>query len=239
MDDIIAILVIAIFYAQQLSNIHIILSASTFGILILLNQLGITAKTPYILLGIVLWFFVLGSGIHTSIAGVLLAMTIPHRSKQYPHDLDPLTVIKEFLYPLVTFMILPLFAIVNTDVPVNEVTIKEIFSSLSLGISCGLFLGKQAGVFGSTYLLIKYGKAKVSLNTSWLQLYGISVLCGIGFTMSLFISDLAFEEAWPNLNQIAKVAIFIGSIFSACVGFTIVKVANKLAHNPINKDESK
>lgn len=238
MDDILAILVIAFFYAETISHIHVILTVSTFGLLILINQMRITHKAPYIILGMLLWLFVLGSGVHTSIAGVLLAISIPHRIKGHtgPTHNDPLSTIKEFLHPIITFFILPLFAIVNTDVPVSDVSLEEVLSTLSLGIACGLFLGKQIGVFGSTYLFVKYGRAKLPTNTSWLQLYGISILCGIGFTMSLFISDLAFEDNWPQLNQIAKVAIFIGSILSAVVGFAVLKFATKLYYAQSTKD---
>jgi NhaA family Na+:H+ antiporter len=124
-------------------------------------------------------------------AGVMLAICIPHHTK-HSHGKNQLLVMQEFLYPMVTFFIIPLFAIINKNVPVKEVSLEEILSPLSLGIIFGLFIGKQTGVFGATYLLIKYGKAKLPANTCWLQLYGVSVLCGIGFTMSLFIGALAF-----------------------------------------------
>lgn len=220
MDDILAVLVIAIFYADELSSLAIIASATILGALVLINQAGITRTWVYIVLGFILWLLVLGSGVHTSIAGVLLAMTIPNGSDNHR---SLLASMKVKLRPWVFFGILPLFAFANTDVDLKYVNIEQIFNPLSLGIIFGLFIGKQLGVFGASYLMIAKSSAQIPNGTTWLQMYGASILCGVGFTMSLFIGVLAFESGGPDYNHIVKVSVFIGSIISALCGFLILK----------------
>ncbi len=219
-DDILAVLVIAIFYAEELSNISIIASASIVGILVLLNLAGVTRIALYVFFGFLLWLFVLGSGVHTSVAGVLLASTIP--TKKEHHGKDLLQTMKKFLHPWVSFLILPLFAFANTDVPLNDISMQGLLLDLPLGIILGLFIGKQLGIFSVTYILVQYGSAKLPTHTSWCQMYGVSVLCGVGFTMSLFIGIIAFESGGPQYDHIVKAAVFAGSFISAVLGSIVL-----------------
>lgn len=221
-DDILAVLIIAIFYAEELSNLAIVGSASIMGILVLINQARITTGWIYILLGFILWLFVLGSGVHTSVAGVLLALAIPmHPTNKNKNLLD---IMKKKLHPWVSFLILPLFAFANTDVPLEDINLEQFFYPLSLGIIFGLFIGKQLGIFGITYLLVNHSSAKLPEGANWRQMYGVSVLCGIGFTMSLFIGLLAFESGGPEYDHLVKASVFIGSLLSAMFGYTVLKI---------------
>jgi NhaA family Na+:H+ antiporter len=219
-DDILAVLVIALFYADDLSNIAIIGSTTIVGILVVANQAGIRRGAVYLIFGFVLWLMVLGSGVHTSIAGVLLAATMPMNTNDRSKCL--VTKTKKVLHPWVSFLILPLFAFANTGFDLEDVSLENIFHPLALGIILGLFVGKQLGIFGIIVILQKYNIIKLPRNTSWWQMYGVSVLCGVGFTMSLFIGVLAFESGGPNYDDIVKAAVFIGSLLSAFVGYCIL-----------------
>lgn len=221
-DDIIAVLVIAIFYAEDLSNIAIIASTSVVGLLVLLNQIGVRRGVIYFSLGFILWLFVLGSGVHTSIAGVLLAITMPMNK----HDRSECLLAKttNILHPWVSFLILPIFAFVNTGIDLAAVSLDTLLHPLALGIIFGLFIGKQVGIFGIMVLLVNTKVIKLPERSTWLQVYGVSVLCGIGFTMSLFIGILAFESGGPNYDDIVKAAVFIGSLLSAIVGCTVLYI---------------
>lgn len=220
-DDVIAVAIIAIFYAHDISQIGFLATLITFGLLVCLNLLNIHKKTPYVILGFVLWIAMLNSGIHTSIVGILLAATIPN---QRIHDKPSmLEDIEKMLHPWVAFFIIPLFAFANAGVPLAEFNLNVLESPLALGIVLGLFFGKQIGIFGTTILMVKLKKASLPTNASWSQMYGASVLCGIGFTMSIFIGTLAFTHKGMEYNDTVKVAIFIGSILAAITGYIIMR----------------
>lgn len=220
-DDIIAVLVIAIFYAGEISNLAVIASACIVSILIFINQTNVNRAAVYIFFGILLWVCVLGSGVHTSIAGVMLAFTIPLKSNNRTPGL--VYRFKKFLHPWVSFAILPIFAFVNTGVDLRELSVEQLLYPLSLGIMLGLFIGKQLGIFGITFILHKAKVCSLPEHTSWAQMYGASVLCGVGFTMSLFIGILAFESGGPLYDDIVKASVFIASFAAALCGYLVLR----------------
>ncbi|MDQ6961563.1 MAG: Na+/H+ antiporter NhaA [Mariprofundaceae bacterium] len=226
-DDLGAIVIIALFYTTQLSILSIVIACLSLAVLITLNLLGVTKKVAYIVVGIILWVSVLKSGVHATLAGVALAFTIPLIGKDdNQQQVSPLKEIEHSLHFWVAFFILPLFAFVNAGVNVMQISLSQMSSSVPLGIMLGLFLGKQLGVFGFCWLAIKLKIAELPKNSSWLQLYGVSVLTGIGFTMSLFIVSLAFED--DRLFQYTdKLAILIGSFMSGIIGYLILRFSQK------------
>lgn len=221
-DDIIAILVIAIFYAEDLSNLAIIGTISVVGILMVLNQAGVRKLSVYLFFGFLLWLLVLGSGVHTSIAGVILAATIP-MNKEDPSKCLVYSI-RNFLHPIVAFFILPIFAFANTGFNLEELSFSKLFDPLALGIILGLFIGKQVGIFGVIRVLVKSKVISLPYNTTWWQMYGVSIICGVGYTMSLFIGILAFENGGPEYDAIIKSAVLIGSLLSAIFGFIVLSV---------------
>jgi len=224
-DDLGAIVVIAVFYTTQLSLISIFVSVLCLICLILFNKFGVVKKAAYFIVGFILWVSVLKSGVHATLAGVALAFTIPLNS--VTKDGQKISLLKEIEHSLhfwVAFLILPFFAFVNAGVNVTEISLVQMKEAVPMGIMLGLFLGKQIGVFGFSFLAVKLKIAKLPENSSWLQLYGVSVLTGIGFTMSLFIVSLAFPD--DALFQFTdKLAILIASFISGVVGYTILKIA--------------
>jgi NhaA family Na+:H+ antiporter len=191
--------------------------------LVLLNILGVAKKAAYVLLGVVLWVSVLKSGVHATLAGVALAFTIPLASTDKQGNAFSLSKTMEHdLHYWVAFMILPLFAFVNAGVDLRGISFAQMSGNVPLGIMLGLFIGKQAGVFGFSWLAIKLKLASMPAGSSWLQLYGVAVLTGIGFTMSLFIDSLAFEA--DMVYQYAdKLAVLVGSFLSGLAGYLILK----------------
>lgn len=222
-DDLGAIIIIAIFYTAELSALSIIAAFISLLVLIALNIFGVSKKAAYFIIGAILWISVLKSGVHATLAGVALAFTIPLKAKdEEGQSISPLKEIEHHLHFWVAFFILPLFAFVNAGVNVNNISLAQMSGSVPLGIMLGLFLGKQLGVFGFSWIAIKLNLAKLPEGSSWLQLYGVSVLTGIGFTMSLFIVSLAFED--DSIFQYTdKLAILIGSFLSAIFGYLILK----------------
>ena len=226
-DDLGAIIIIAIFYTSKLSMLSIAVAAVSLSILITLNRFGISKKAAYFIVGSVLWVSVLKSGVHATLAGVILAFTIPLNAKgENNKPVSPAKEIEHDLHFWVAFLILPLFAFVNAGVNVTQISLGQMSGSVPLGIILGLFVGKQLGVFGFSWLAIKYKKAELPKDSNWLQLYGVSVLTGIGFTMSLFISSLAFEDA-RVFQYTDKLAILIGSFLSGIVGYLVLRRAKK------------
>ncbi len=222
-DDIGAIVVIAIFYSDQPSTMALTIAGASLIALLTLNRLGITRKAAYILLGTILWLSVLKSGVHATLAGILLAFTIPLRATDaQSHAISPLKEIEHQLHPWVAFLILPLFAFVNAGLNLGNISPAQMTGSVPLGIMLGLFVGKQLGVFGFSWLAIRSGLAQLPEGSNWRQLYGISALTGIGFTMSLFITSLAFEDD-ALFNHTDKLAILIGSLLSGIVGSIILR----------------
>ncbi|MDQ6950083.1 MAG: Na+/H+ antiporter NhaA [Mariprofundales bacterium] len=222
-DDLGAIIIIAIFYTDQLSTMALTIAGISLAGLVILNILGITRKALYVVIGIILWLSVLKSGIHATLAGVLLGFTIPLRGTDSHHR--PISLLKEIehqLHPWIAFLILPLFAFVNAGINFGSIVPEQMAESVPLGIMLGLFVGKQLGVFGFSWLAIRSGLAQLPETSNWQQLYGVSVLTGIGFTMSLFITSLAFEND-ALFNHTDKLAILVGSLLSGIVGYTLLR----------------
>ncbi len=224
-DDLGAIIIIALFYTVELSTISIIIAALSLAVLIIMNRLGVIKKAAYIVVGVILWVSVLKSGVHATLAGVALAFTIPMNSKK--PDGSHYSMAKEMEHDLhywVAFFILPLFAFVNAGIDLRHVSLPQMISGVPLGTMLGLFVGKQLGVFGFSWVMIKAGLAKMPEKSTWLQLYGVAVLTGIGFTMSLFVNSLAFSDA--NLYQQAdKLAILVASFSAGIAGYLVLRIA--------------
>ncbi len=223
MDDLAAIVIIALFYTDQLAVTYLVLAAAVLAVLFVLNKKGITKTLPYLLLGILLWFFFLKSGIHATLAGVLLALTIPLRINEDTVEEPPLLVWEHALTYWVAFLVVPIFGFANAGVSFAGFSAETLLSPVVLGIALGLFIGKQFGIFGIVWLLIKLRLAKLPEGATWLQLYGVALLCGIGFTMSLFISLLAFNDV--HLQDYSKVGVFLGSLLSGILGYIVLRLA--------------
>lgn len=226
-DDLGAIIIIALFYTSDLSITSMIVALICLISLFILNKKGVVRKAAYILLGIILWVSVLKSGVHATLAGVALALFIPLKSKD--KEGNEFSMSKEMehnLHPWVSFLILPLFAFVNAGVDLRGISINALFNPVALGIFFGLFIGKQVGVFGFSYLAIKTKIASLPEKSTWLQLYGVSLLTGIGFTMSLFVNSLAYNDAQTYFYT-DKLAILLGSFASGLVGYFILKMSIK------------
>ena len=225
-DDLGAVIVIALFYTSELSLPFLGLAAATLAVLVALNRAGVRALPVYLLLGAVLWWFVLQSGIHATLAGVALALTVPLRdTKQGEADVhSPLMALEHALHPWVTFLIIPVFGFANAGVSFGGMSLSALADPVPLGIALGLIVGKQVGVFGFSFITIRADIARLPLKASWTQLFGVAALCGIGFTMSLFIGALAFAEV-PPLAEATKVGVLLGSVASALVGATVLRSA--------------
>jgi len=224
-DDLGAIVIIALFYTVELSTMSIVIAATALAILISMNILGVTKKAAYIIVGVILWVSVLKSGVHATLAGVALAFTIPLKSKTKEGEIFSLSKEMEHdLHYWVAFFILPMFAFVNAGVDLRNVSLEQMTTGVPLGIMAGLFLGKQIGVFGFTWVAIKLGLAKLPDRSTWLQLYGVAILTGIGFTMSLFVDSLAFTDG--NLyKQADKLAVLIASFSAGLAGYAVLRIA--------------
>jgi NhaA family Na+:H+ antiporter len=222
LDDLGAIIIIAIFYSADLSLLSLGVAATAIGLLLLLNLGGVTRIAPYILVGMVLWVSVLKSGVHATLAGVLLAMFIPLQDKKTGES--PLQTLEHTLHPYVALLILPLFAFANTGINLAGLTLDSLLHPVPLGIAVALIAGKQVGVFGLSWMAIKLRVGKLPAGASWLELYGVAALCGIGFTMSLFISGLAAEKI--GLGEMAddRLGILLGSVISACIGYFALSI---------------
>ena len=224
-DDLGAIVIIALFYTVELSTMSIVIAATALTILIIMNRLGVAKKAAYIIVGVVLWVSVLKSGVHATLAGVALAFTIPLNCKNENGNTFSMSKdMEQDLHYWVAFFILPLFAFVNAGVDLRNVSLDQMTTGVPLGIMAGLFIGKQIGVFGFSWVAIKLGLAKIPDNSTWLQLYGVSILTGIGFTMSLFVDSLAFTDG--NLYQQAdKLAVLIASFSAGIAGYLVLRAA--------------
>jgi len=218
-DDLGAIIIIAFFYTGDLSYKYLVLLIIAFTFLLLLNKLNIKKFLPYLIIGLSLWFFTHESGIHATISGVLLACTIPHRKKE--HDFSLLTKIEHSISPYVAYFIMPLFAFANAGVSLQGLSLTSFLSPVPLGILLGLFIGKQIGVFVFSYISIKLGYAQMPNSSNWLSLYGVGILTGIGFTMSLFVGNLAFIENTQYLDGV-KIGVLSGSLLSTVVGYFLL-----------------
>ena len=221
-DDLGAIVIIAVFYTSQLSMNALTISMLGFAAAIVLNRMGVQRTAPYLLVGIVMWVFVLKSGVHATLAGVLIALTIPLKSKNEDEAL--LYKMEHGLHPWVAFLILPIFAFANAGVNFTGIGIDDLLQPLTLGIAVGLFLGKQIGVFLATWIGVKSGIARLPENVTWRHVYGVACLTGVGFTMSLFIGSLAFEAA-DEMNAV-RLGVVLGSILSGLFGYVLLKSAS-------------
>jgi Na+:H+ antiporter, NhaA family len=226
LDDLGAVIIIALFYSSDLSFAYLGLAALTFAALLALNWTSVTRLSPYLVLGAVLWFLVLKSGIHATLAGVALASAIPLKMRgavaTAPSALHRL---EHGLSPSVAFLIVPIFGFANAGVSLKSMTPSAMLDPVPLGVAVGLFFGKQIGVFGSAWIAIRLRLADLPARATWLQLYGVSALCGIGFTMSLFIGLLAFDD--PHLQDETKMGVLAGSLLSAIFGWLIIRFGSK------------
>ncbi|OSI08940.1 Sodium/proton antiporter nhaA [Neisseria animaloris] len=222
MDDLAVIVIIALFYSSSISFIYLALAAATLAVLFFLNKKGILKSLPYLLLGVLLWFFVLKSGLHATLAGVLLAFAIPLRVQDSVQE-APLLKWEHALENPVAFFVVPVFGFANAGVSFAGLDGSVLFDPVVMGIFAGLFLGKQLGVFGVVWVTVKLGWTELPEGASWLQVYGVALLCGIGFTMSLFISLLAFVD--PAIQDYSKVGVFLGSLFAGVLGYLVLKFA--------------
>ena len=223
-DDLGAIIIIAFFYSTELQYTYLFLMLAAFLSLILLNKLNVKKFAPYFLVGLFLWYFTHESGIHSTISGVLLATTIPHRKHEKDYSL--LLKLEHILSPYVAFGIMPLFAFANAGVVLNDISINTLLSPVPLGIICGLFFGKQIGVFLFSFLAVKLKLAEMPTNSNWIKFYGVGILTGIGFTMSLFVGNLAFFDYSNNLDGV-KIGVLIGSSLSAIVGYLLLLIVTQ------------
>ena len=223
-DDLGAILIIAFFYSGDLSISYLSLILISYIFLLILNKFGVRKFLPYLIIGAFMWFFTYKSGIHATIAGVLLASTIPHRTKD--KDFSLLIKLEHAISPYVAFIIMPIFAFANAGVSLEGLSLSSLLLPVPLGILLGLFIGKQVGVMIFSYIAVKIGVAQMPDNSSWFSLYGVSVLTGIGFTMSLFVGNLAFTENIQYIDGV-KIGVLAGSLLSTLFGYFILIIATK------------
>ncbi len=213
-DDIGAIVIIALFYSTDLSTLSLIVAGTGLALLLLFNLFSVRSQAAYIVVGIVVWVAVLKSGVHATLAGFAIAWFIPLKLKNLAGN-PMLPHLEHSLHPWVAFVILPLFAFANAGVSLAGISVDALLNPIPLGIAAGLFLGKQLGIFGFSWLAIKLGVAKLPEGATWQQFYAVTVLCGIGFTMSLFIGSLAFETQSVDYLVDVKLGVLIGSLCSA------------------------
>jgi len=223
-DDLGAIVIIAFFYSGDLSIFNLGMMLLSFLILLTINKFGVKKFIPYLIIGIFLWHFTHESGIHATISGVLLACTIPHRKRE--KDFSPLIKLEHTISPYVAFGIMPLFAFANAGVSLEGISFSSLLLPVPLGILLGLFIGKQLGVFLFSYISIKIGLAQMPNNSNWIKLYGVGILTGIGFTMSLFVGNLAFIENTQYIDGV-KLGVLSGSFLSTIVGYFLILATSK------------
>lgn len=221
-DDLGAIVVIAIFFSHELSTTALVSAGLAIAVLVIMNRMKVTALCAYMVVGLILWASVLKSGVHATLAGVIIGFCVPLKGK---NGEMPLHQFEHILAPWCSFVILPLFAFSNAGVTISGMGLNSFTSTLTLGVIFGLLVGKSLGVFGFSYLAVKLGIAKLSEGINFKQIFAVSVLCGIGFTMSMFLAGLAFggEEADGKFISLARLGILIGSSVSAILGYYLLK----------------
>jgi NhaA family Na+:H+ antiporter len=224
-DDLGAIIVIAIFYSGTLSTLSLALAGACIVALIAMNRLGVVKLGPYMIIGLILWVCVLKSGVHATLAGVTLAFCIPLRTKNA--EPSPLMTLEHALHPWVAYGILPLFAFANAGLSLSGVTLESFTHHVPMGIAIGLLLGKTLGVFGLTWLAVKIGIAALPQGANWGQVLGVAILCGIGFTMSLFVGSLAFVPGASDYAGMDRMGILTGSILAALIGYAVTALASR------------
>ncbi|NAW79904.1 Na+/H+ antiporter NhaA [Vibrio sp. V33_P6A3T137] len=221
-DDLGVIIIIALFYTSELSSFALAMGLLTAGGLYLLNHYKVTSLVPYLILGAILWFAVLQSGIHATLAGVMIGFAIPLKGKQATSP-SPLKRLEHWLHPWSTFAILPLFAFVNAGISLEGISLAGLTSTLPVGVALGLFVGKPLGIFTFSWISVKLGMTKLPEGIDTRHIFAVSVLCGIGFTMSIFISSLAFGHAHLILDNYARLGILIGSTAAALAGYIMLR----------------
>ena len=227
-DDLGAIVIIAFFYSSDLQYLYLLLMLFSFIGLLILNKIGIKKFSPYLVFGILLWHFTHESGIHSTISGVLLACTIPHKNSE--KDSSLLLKLEHGLSPYVAFGIMPLFAFANAGVNLEGLNFESMLLPVPLGILLGLFIGKQFGVFIFSYIAVKLKFAEMPTNSNWIKFYGVGILTGIGFTMSLFVGNLAFVDQLSEMDGV-KIGVLAGSTLSAVFGYFLLILATKKNEN--------
>ena len=225
-DDLGAIIIIAFFYSGQVQFVYLLLMLVCMLILLLFNKLNIRNFIPYLIVGVFLWEFTHASGIHATISGVLLALTIPHKDNEKSHSHSLLIKLEHTISPYVAFGIMPIFAFANAGVSLEGIGFAALLDPVPLGILCGLFFGKQIGVFLFSYFSIKLNFAEMPNNSNWITFYGVGVLTGIGFTMSLFVGNLAFVQETTHLDGV-KIGVLLGSLLSTIFGYTLILINSK------------
>ena len=228
-DDIAAIVVIAVFYTQDLSVFALVAGTVGVATLVVLNRLGVTRIAVYATIGVIVWLCVLKSGVHATLAGFAVACTVPLRSKDT--EVSPLRTLEHSLHPWVAYLILPLFAFANAGVSFSGISMDALVGPVSIGIAVGLFVGKQLGVFGVVWLAVKLRLAALPQGSNWLSIYGVALLTGIGFTMSLFIGSLAFERGAFDQIAATRVGVLTGSVISAAAGYLLLRRAFETSGN--------
>ncbi|GLO12945.1 Na(+)/H(+) antiporter NhaA [Pseudomonas putida] len=226
-DDLGAIIVIALFYSGTLSSVSLMLAAACLVVLVAMNRLGVVKLGPYMVVGLILWVCVLKSGVHATLAGVALALCIPLRTRNA--ETSPLLSLEHALHPWVAYAILPLFAFANAGVSLAGMTVESFTHPVPMGIAVGLLLGKTVGVFGLTWLAVKLRLAALPAGAGWGQLLGVAILCGIGFTMSLFVGSLAFVPGSSEYAGMDRMGILTGSFFAAVIGYAVTAMASRKA----------
>ena len=221
-DDLGAIVIIAVFYTADLSLNSMLVAAAALVALFIMNRRGVLGLSAYLLVGLVLWVAVLKSGVHATLAGVLTAFFIPFR-KAAGEDKTQLEILEHDLHPTVAYGILPVFAFANAGVAFDGLGMDSLLHPVPMGIAAGLFFGNQIGVFGFSWLAVRLGIAKMPEGASWIQLYGVALLCGIGFTMSLFVGSLAFEQGGPDYAVDDRLGILLGSLASGIAGYLVLR----------------
>lgn len=224
LDDLGGIVIIAVFYTANLSYLSLALAAACIAVLVALNRAGVTRIAPYIIIGMVMWMFVLKSGVHATLAGVATALAVPANDNADERCCEPLQHLIEALHPWVAFVILPLFAFANAGVSLHGISLSALAAPIPLGIALGLLLGKQLGILAATWIAVRFQIADRPQGSTWAQVYGVSIVAGIGFTMSLFIGTLAF----PGELQAAavRIGVLAGSLASAMLGYTVLRLVS-------------
>ncbi len=228
LDDLGAIIVIALFYTVELSVLSLVLASIAILGLIVMNRLGVTRIAAYMVVGVFLWICVLESGVHATLAGVVLAFAIPLRVLDEQGN-SPLRHLEHSLHPWVTFGILPLFAFANAGVSLGGLTLAELLAPLPLGIALGLLVGKPLGIVGFSWVGMRLGLVRLPSGVSWKQFHGTAALCGIGFTMSLFIASLAVKANGPEVFDAARIGVLIGSLGSAVGGYLLLRQSARVS----------
>ena len=227
-DDLGAIVIIALFYTANLSLVSLALAALCLAFLAAMNLAGVARTSAYVLVGVILWICVLKSGVHATLAGVALGLAIPLRAEDEEGH-SPLRHLEHKLHPWVAYVILPVFAFANAGLPLSGISLANLYQGVPLGIAAGLFLGKQLGVFGLSMLVIRLGIAHMPEGANRLSLYGVSLLAGIGFTMSLFIGSLAFAGYKEDYAYAVRLGVLAGSLASGLLGYLVLRVATTRA----------